>query len=327
MDILQHMHNHRICVAPMMDRTDRHERYFLRLISRRAFLYTEMVTANAVLFGDSERVYGFSSVEHPVALQLGGSDPMALGEAAACGADAGYDEINLNVGCPSERVSAARFGACLMAEPEVVASCVDAMCKQVAIPVTVKTRIGIDDNESYSNLAWFVQTVADAGCQTFIIHARKAILSGVSPKENLNIPPLKYDFVYRLKNDFPELEVVLNGGVLDLDAACTHLSYVDGVMIGRAAYKDPYILANVDQRFYEESSPPPSRDQVLDNLKPYISDWLKRGVRLSCITRHIMGLFHGQPHGRAWRRVLGDGAFQRGADISLIDKAMAELTL
>ena len=321
------MIDHRICVAPMMDRTDRHERYFLRLISRRALLYTEMVTADAVIHGNPERVYKFDPAEHPVALQLGGCEPAALAEAAACGAEMGYDEINLNIGCPSERVRGARFGACLMAEPTLVASCVRAMSDAVTIPVTVKTRTGIDDQDSYEGLSDFVRLVSDSGSGTFIIHARKAILSGISPKQNRTVPPLRYELVYRLKNDFPELEVVLNGGVLDLDAACVHLSNVDGVMIGRAAYKDPYILANVDQRFYEESSPPPSRDQVLDNLKPYISDWLKRGVRLSCITRHIMGLFRGQPHGRAWRRVLGDGAFQRGADISLIDEAMAELTL
>ena len=244
------MVNHRICIAPMMDRTDRHERYFLRLISRRALLYTEMVTSDAVLHGDREGVYGFDSAEHPIALQLGGSDPMALAEAAARGAEAGYDEINLNIGCPSERVSAARFGACLMAHPSLVADCVRAISDAVIIPVTVKTRIGIDDHDSYENLSHFVSKVAEGGCRTFIIHARKAFLSGISPKQNRTIPPLKYEFVYQIKSDFPELEIILNGGVLCLDSAAQHLAHVDGVMIGRAAYKNPYLLADVDGRFF-----------------------------------------------------------------------------
>ena len=249
-----------------MDRTDRHERYFLRLISSRALFYTEMVTSDAVLYGNPERVYAFDPAEHPIALQLGGSDLVALAEAAARGAEMGYDEINLNIGCPSKRVSVARFGACLMADPVLVASCTRAMSDAVDIPVTVKTRIGIDDHESYEDLSHFVRRVAEGGCRTFIIHARKAILSGISPKENRTIPPLKYEFVYRLKNDFPELEIVLNGGVLSLEAAAQHLEHVDGVMIGRAAYRDPYLLADVDRRFYCDSSLPRSRHQVIDAL-------------------------------------------------------------
>ncbi|HIC71574.1 MAG TPA: tRNA dihydrouridine(20/20a) synthase DusA [Alphaproteobacteria bacterium] len=321
------MNNHRICVAPMMDRTDRHERYFLRLISSRALFYTEMVTSDAVLYGNPERVYAFDPAEHPIALQLGGSDLVALAEAAARGAEMGYDEINLNIGCPSKRVSVARFGACLMADPVLVASCTRAMSDAVDIPVTVKTRIGIDDHESYEDLSHFVRIVAEGGCRTFIIHARKAILSGISPKENRTIPPLKYEFVYRLKNDFPELEIVLNGGVLSLEAAAQHLEHVDGVMIGRAAYRDPYLLADVDRRFYCDSSLPRSRHQVIDALKPYIAQRLEKGIHLSCITRHIMGLFHGQPNGRAWRRHLGENACRPGADFAVIDAAMAELII
>ena len=319
------MPNHTICVAPMMDRTDRHERYFLRLISRRTLLYTEMITADAVLYGDPDRVYGYNLAEHPVALQLAGSDPIALAEAAALGTDAGYDEINLNVGCPSERVSTAKFGASLMAYPTVVASCVGAIRNAVSVPVTVITRIGIDDLDSYENLVRFVEIVSGGGCGTFIIHARKAILSGISPKENRSIPPLKYDVVYRIKNDFPNLEIVINGGVVSLDEARSHLSYVDGVMIGRAAYKDPYLLSNVDRSFYGERKVPPSREQILDDLRPYVVEALNKGVHLSCITRHIMGLFHGQPHGRTWRRALGNGACQPGAGISVIDSAMSEM--
>ena len=310
-----------------MDRTGRHERYFLRLISSRTLFYTEMVTSDAVLYGNPERVYAFDSAEHPIALQLGGSDLVALAEAAARGAEMGYDEINLNIGCPSKRVSVARFGACLMADPVLVASCTRAMSDAVDIPVTVKTRIGIDDHESYEDLSHFVRRVAEGGCRTFIIHARKAILSGISPKENRTIPPLKYEFVYRLKNDFPELEIVLNGGVLSLKAAAQHLEHVDGVMIGRAAYRDPYLLADVDRRFYCDSSLPRSRHQVIDALKPYIAQRLEKGIHLSCITRHIMGLFRGQPNGRAWRRHLGENACRPGADFAVIDAAMAELII
>ena len=298
----------------------------MRLISRRALLYTEMVTSDAVLRGDRERVCGFDPAEHPIALQLGGSDPVALAEAAARGAELGYDEINLNVGCPSERVSAARFGACLMAHPSLVADCVRAISDAVLIPVTVKTRIGIDDQDSYEGLSRFVRKVSDGGCQTFIIHARKAFLSGISPKKNRTIPPLKYEFVYQIKNEFPELEVVLNGGVLCLDSAAQHLAHVDGVMIGRAAYKNPYLLADVDRRFFCDPSVPRSRDQVVDALKPYIADLLEKGVHLSCITRHIMGLFYGQPRGRLWRRHLSENACRTGADVAVIDAALAELT-
>ena len=286
-----------------------------------------MVTSDAVLYGNPERVYAFDPAEHPIALQLGGSDLVALAEAAARGAEMGYDEINLNIGCPSKRVSVARFGACLMADPVLVASCTRAMSDAVDIPVTVKTRIGIDDHESYEDLSHFVRRVAEGGCRTFIIHARKAILSGISPKENRTIPPLKYEFVYRLKNDFPELEIVLNGGVLSLKAAAQHLEHVDCVMIGRAAYRDPYLLADVDRRFYCDSSLPRSRHQVIDALKPYNAQRLEKGIHLSCITRHIMGLFRGQPNGRAWRRHLGENACRPGADFAVIDAAMAELII
>ncbi len=311
----------RICVAPMMDWTDRHCRYFLRLITRRALLYTEMVTTGAILFGDKDRHLAFDPAEHPVALQLGGADPGDLAECARIGESYGYDEINLNVGCPSDRVQNGRFGACLMGEPDLVAACVAAMAKAVQIPVTVKCRIGIDDRDGYEDLRGFVDRVAGAGCRTFIVHARKAVLAGLSPKQNRDIPPLRYDYVYRLKAELPDLEVILNGGVPDLEAAAQHLEHVDGLMFGRAAYQNPHMLARVDVDFFGETRTPPTRFDVLDALMPYVERKCGEGIPLRRMTRHILGLFQGQPGARAWRRYLSENAHREGAGIETLEAA------
>jgi tRNA-dihydrouridine synthase A len=308
----------------MMDWTDRHCRFFHRLLTRHALLYTEMVTAEAVLRGDRKRLLGFSPEEHPVALQLGGSDPAKLAEAAAIGEAFGYDEINLNVGCPSDRVQEGRFGACLMAEPELVAECVAAMQRRVCVPVTVKCRIGIDDQDSEVALQRFVELVADAGCRTFIVHARKAWLQGLSPKENREVPPLDYGRVFRLKADHPELEIVLNGGIESLQQAVAHLGKVDGVALGRAAYQDPYLLAEVDRAVFgaTEADYAPSRRDVLEQLVPYAERHLHAGGRLNNIVRHILGLYHGRPRARAFRRHLSEQAPREGAGIGVLLEAI-----
>ena len=311
----------RICVAPMMDWTDRHCRYFLRLINRRALLYSEMVTTGAILFGDKDRHLAFDPAEHPVALQLGGADPGDLAECARIGEGYGYDEINLNVGCPSDRVQNGRFGACLMGEPDLVAASVAAMAAAVKIPVTVKCRIGIDDRDDYSDLLMFVEYVAAAGCRTFIVHARKAVLQGLSPKQNRDIPPLRYDYVYRLKAERPHLEIIINGGIPDLDAAALHLEHVDGVMFGRAAYQNPYMLAGADDRFFAGAVPPPSRFDVLDELLRYVARKRAEGVPLQRMTRHVLGLFQGQPGARAWRRYLSENAYRAGAGTETLEAA------
>lgn len=305
----------------MMEWTDRHCRAFLRLISARAFLYTEMVTADAVLHGDRLRVLGFNAVEHPVGLQLGGSDPARLAEAARIGADWGYDEINLNVGCPSDRVQSGRFGACLMAEPELVAECIAAMADAVRVPVTVKCRIGIDHQDTEGSLDRFIDTVADAGCTMFIVHARKAWLDGLSPKENRDVPPLDYDRVHRLKTRRSDLAIVINGGLTSLPNAAPHLVHVDGVMLGRAAYADPYLLADVDRTLYGQAEPPLSRLAVLDRFIDYVQGELDRGVRLNAMTRHVLGLFHGQPRARAFRRHIAEHAHLPGAGIEVLRRA------
>ena len=312
---------HRFCVAPMMEWTDRHCRYFLRLISRRAFLYTEMVTAEAVLYGNRERVLGFSPEEHPVGLQLGGSDANKLAKAAKIAADYGYDEINLNIGCPSDRVQSGRFGACLMEEPDLVAECVAAMDAAVDIPVTVKCRIGIDDQDTEESLDRFVDHVATAGCKTFIVHARKAWLKGLSPKENRAVRRLDYGRVFRLKQRRSDLEIVLNGGIESFSSALEHLPPVDGVMLGRAAYADPYLLANVDSALFGEAETPPSRLDVLDRFEPYVDRQLAGGARLNQMTRHILGLFHGQPRARAFRRHLAENAHLDGAGLEVLEAA------
>ena len=302
----------------MMEWTDRHCRYFLRLISRRTFLYTEMVTAEAVLYGNRERVLGFSPEEHPVGLQLGGSDANKLAAAAKIGADYGYDEINLNIGCPSDRVQSGRFGACLMAEPDLVAECVAAMGEAASLPITVKCRIGIDDQDAEESLDKFVDGVAAVGARTFIVHARKAWLKGLSPKENRDVPPLDYDRVARLKARRPELEIVLNGGIEFLASARAHLGEVDGVMLGRAAYADPYLLAEVDREMFGSDETPPTRLDVLDRFVPYVEAQLAQGARLNQMTRHILGLFHGQPRARAFRRHLAENAHLDGAGIDVL---------
>jgi tRNA-dihydrouridine synthase A len=305
----------------MMEWTDRHCRTFLRLLSARAFLYTEMVTAEAVLYGDRERVLGFNPAEHPVGLQLGGSDPKKLAEAARIGAEWGYDEINLNIGCPSDRVQSGRFGACLMAEPNLVANCVSTMGAAVSMPVTVKCRIGIDDQDAEESLDRFIDTVAEAGCSTFVVHARKAWLDGLSPKENRDVPPLDHERVHRLKARRPDLAIIINGGIVSLAEAQPHLEHLDGVMLGRAAYADPYLLAAVDRTLYGANESPPTRDAVLDRFMPYVERELARGVRLNAMTRHILGLYHGQPRARAFRRHLAENAHLDGAGIAVLEQA------
>ncbi|HEX5418624.1 MAG TPA: tRNA dihydrouridine(20/20a) synthase DusA [Gammaproteobacteria bacterium] len=307
----------RLAVAPMMERTDRHCRAFLRLLAPHTRLYTEMVTAAALIHGDCSRLLAFSPFEHPVALQLGGSDPALLAVAARLGAQAGYDEINLNVGCPSDRVQAGCFGAALMREPNRVAACVRAMRAAVGVPVTIKTRLGVDHDDSYAFLTDFVGRVAEAGCETVIVHARKAWLKGLSPKQNREVPPLDYARVHRLKRDFPALEIVLNGGLTDLPAALAELEHVDGIMLGRAAYSDPYLLARLDhaifgppayladRRDFASYSPPARLEAVLAFL-PYLEREIARGTPLKSMTRHLLGLFAGQPGGRRWRRTLGE---------------------
>ncbi len=294
----------RLSVAPMMDCTDRHARYLLRLISRHTLLYTEMVTAQALLRGDADYLIGYSPVEHPLALQLGGSDPAQLAQAARIGADFGYDEINLNVGCPSDRVQSGRFGACLMAEPALVGDCVAAMQAAVSVPVTVKCRIGIDRSDRDEDLFDFVETVAAAGCRQFAVHARKAWLDGLSPRENRQIPPLRYDTVYRLKRLRPEIEIVINGGINDMGQALAHLEHVDGVMIGRAAYHAPWLLATADRIIFGAVTPTPVRSAVLESYLDYVARQHTLGAPLSALTRPLLGLFQGQPGARAWRRDL-----------------------
>jgi tRNA-dihydrouridine synthase A len=313
------------CIAPMLDWTDRHCRFFLRLLSRHVWLYTEMVTTGAVLRGDRDRLLAYDPAEHPLALQLGGSDPADLARCAHIAAEWGYDEVNLNVGCPSDRVQSGRFGACLMAEPELVAECVAAMRTAMPMPVTVKTRIGIDERDSYEELADFVGRVAAGGCKTFIIHARKAWLRGLSPRENREIPPLRYAVVHQLKRDFPHLTVVLNGGLTTLDQAAEQLRRVDGVMIGRAAYENPYLLAGVDQRFFGSSESPLSRHQVVHAFTPYIKEQLRRGTPLQCMTRPMLGLFQGIPGARAWRRTLSEQACRRGAGMDVVEEALRQV--
>ncbi len=305
-----------------MDWTDRHCRYFHRLLSRHALLYTEMVTTGALIHGDRQRFLQFNAEEHPLALQLGGSNPRELGWCAKMAEDYGYEEVNLNVGCPSDRVQNGRFGACLMAEPTLVAECVDAMRLATALPVTVKSRIGIDDQDSYEELAHFIATVASAGCQTFIVHARKAWLSGLSPKQNREIPPLRYEVVYQLKIDFPQLEFILNGGVTSLAQAESHLQYVDGVMMGREAYQNPYVLAEVDKRIFGADTLPPSRHEAVGQLLPYIGRQLGEGLRLNTVTRHTLGLFHGEPGARGWRRHLSENVGRPDADINVVREAL-----
>jgi tRNA-dihydrouridine synthase A len=325
----------RLSVAPMMDWTDRHCRMFHRQITRHTWLYTEMVTTGALLYGDVARHLDFSAEEHPVALQLGGSEPADLARSAKLGEQWGYDEINLNCGCPSERVQKGAFGACLMAEPQLVADCVKAMRDAVAIDVTVKHRIGIDDVQSYDFVRDFVGTIADAGCTTFIVHARNAVLKGLSPKENREIPPLKADYAYQLKRDFPHLEIIINGGIKTLDEIDAHLRHVDGVMLGREAYHNPYLMASFDARYYEDGATSKSRLEVLQAMQPYIRAQLARrdsaqaggGPRLNSITRHMLGLMAGMPGARGFRQTLSDAKKLAAGDPDLLLQAFAKTQL
>jgi tRNA-dihydrouridine synthase A len=304
---------HRLCVAPMMDWTDLHCRYFLRQLSARACLYTEMITTGALLHGDVERHLAFHPAEHPVGLQLGGSEPDELAYCARLGEKYGYDEINLNIGCPSERVQRGAFGACLMAEPQLVASCVRRIREEVEVPVTVKHRIGIDALEDYSFVRDFVGAVSEAGCRTFMVHARNAVLKGLSPKQNREVPPLKYDYVYRLKRDFPKLEIVINGGITTREEIASQLERVDGVMLGRAAYHNPWVLAD----------PADTRERVVHAMHGYAREMIDKGWSLRSIARHMLGLYHGLPHARLWRRMLSDAGFLKENNPELLLRALA----
>ena len=314
--------SHQFCVAPMMDWTDRHDRFFLRLITRHARLYTEMVTADAIRFGDRARLLDFDAAEHPLALQLGGSDPVTLAEAAKIGEDWGYDEINLNVGCPSDRVQSGAFGACLMREPDLVAACMAAMREAVNIPVTLKCRIGVDDQDPETALPQLVTSCREAGVEVFIIHARKAWLEGLSPKENREIPPLDYPLVYRLKQKFPDISIIINGGIETLDQTQTHLAQVDGVMVGRAAYKTPYFMADIDRLIFGAGEAPLSRDEIVERLIPYAEKLVAQNTPLHALTRHLMGLYQGCPGGRLWRRYLSENAVGANVPATVLQGAL-----
>ncbi|NLC59972.1 MAG: tRNA dihydrouridine(20/20a) synthase DusA [Gammaproteobacteria bacterium] len=311
----------RLSVAPMMDWTDTHCRVFHRVLAPHARLYSEMVHAKAVIHGDRSRLLAMDPVEHPVVLQLGGSEPALLAQAARIGAGHGFDEVNLNCGCPSDRVQAGRFGACLMREPALVADCVAEMAAACPVPVTVKCRLGVDDDSEWERFAGFIDTVAAAGCATFVVHARNAWLKGLSPKENRDVPPLRYDWAYRIKRERPDLNILINGGIAGADAATAHLAHVDGVMLGRAAYHDPYLLHVLDTRWFGGQQR--ERGDLLRALRPYVEAQLGRGIALKHITRHVLGLFQGQPGGRAFRRVLSEGAHRPGAGWALVEEALS----
>lgn len=311
-----------ISVAPMMDCTDRHYRYFARLLSRHTLLYTEMVTSGAIIHGDREKLLGYEAFEHPLAMQLGGSNPRELAEAAKISEDYGYAQINLNVGCPSDRVQAGRFGACLMKEPQLVADCISAMRAVVSLPVTVKTRIGVDAQDSYEQLVNFTELVAQAECRTFVVHARKAWLNGLSPRENREVPPLRYEVVYQLKRDFPSLEIVINGGIKTVADIHTHLRFVDGVMVGREAYANPWLLTNFDKIITGECLQPAEIKSVIAAYLPYVTKQLAAGVRLRALTRHLMGLFRGQPRGKYWRRYLSENSGSDARGVEVIREAL-----
>lgn len=315
-----------VSIAPMMDWTDRHCRYFMRLLTPSARLYTEMVTAAAIVHGDSESLLRYDEAEHPIALQLGGSDVNWMSTAAAAAAEFAYDEININVGCPSDRVQSGQFGACLMASPEIVAACYSAMREKVDVPITVKTRIGIDDQVSYEFLTRFIETLIDVGCETFVVHARIAILAGLSPKENRTVPPLDYERVYRLKQDYPDTQIILNGGVQTLEQVDDILRNVDGVMIGRQAYHHPYFLAELENHF-DAGRQLPDRRAVVEQMIPYIERQLADGERLNRITRHMTGLFADQPGARAWRRYLSENAHREGAGSDVVIEALSEMPM
>jgi tRNA-dihydrouridine synthase A len=316
--------NRKVSVAPMMDCTDRHERYFLRLISKNVLLYTEMVVDEAINRGNKKKLLEFNINEKPVALQLGGSSPKLLSEATKVGEDFGYDEINLNLGCPSKKVEKNKFGACLMKEPNLVADCLSKMQSVTKLPVTVKTRIGYDNVEDYETFFKFISTIKSTGVKTFIIHARKAILGKFTPKQNLNIPPLKYNYVYNLKKDFPEDEIIINGGITEVEQVKQHLKKTDGVMIGRSAYHTPYILADIEKEIFDNENIL-SRQEVIEQLIPYVKDELKKGTRLNQIMRHTLGLFHGQSGASNWKRYLSENMCVRDADVKKIDHIMDKI--
>ena len=318
-------HPEPLSVAPMMDRTDRHYRYFMRQITRKTLLYTEMITTAALLHGEPRRFLAFSEVEKPLALQLGGDDPAALSHCARLAEDWGYDEVNLNVGCPSDRVKQGHFGACLMAQPEVVAGAVEAMRRTTPLRITVKHRIGIDGLERYEDMERFVNVVAEAGCESFIVHARIAVLGGLSPKENRSVPPLRYEDVYRLKAAFPQLHVGINGGIQSLSQAARHMENVDGVMIGRAAYDQPFLFAEADNLVFGEPSMPPSRRDVLEAMLPYLEEWTAGGLPPHRITRHLLGLFAHQPAARAWRRLLSGQVLTADTATNTLREALNKL--
>lgn len=320
------MSAHSISVAPMMDWTDRHCRYFMRLLSPSVFLYTEMVTAAAIHHGDADRFLRFDELEHPIALQLGGSKPEWMASASRTASAYGYDEININVGCPSDKVQSGQFGACLMAHPDIVSDCYRAMLEVTELPITIKTRIGIDDKDSYEFLVAFVEQMARVGCRKFVVHARIAILDGLSPKQNRTVPPLNYERVYRLKRDYPEFEIVINGGLASIDQVDEVLEFVDGAMIGRQAYQQPYFLAELEQRF-NPSTPLPSRQQIVESMLPYVDSAIADGVPLHRITRHMLGLYAGQPGARAWRRYISEHAHLEGAGSEVLINALSAMPI
>ncbi len=317
--------NRKVCVAPMMDCTDRHERFFLRLISKNVLLYTEMIVSEAISRGDKKKLLSFNLNEKPLALQVGGSSPTLLAEAAKTGEDFGYDEINLNLGCPSKKVEKNKFGACLMKEPNLVADCLDKMQSVCKLPITIKTRIGYDDVEDYENLYKFIEILKKTGIKTFIIHARKAMLGKFTPKQNLNIPPLKYDVVYRLKKDFPNEEIIINGGITSTEQIKEHLKMVDGTMMGRSIYHSPYLLADIEREIFNNENVL-SRHEVMENLIPYVKEETKKGTRLNQIMRHTLGLFHGQTGSSFWKRYLSENMCVRDADVKKIDHIMDKIT-
>tara|TARA_B100000674_G_scaffold429880_1_gene386173 strand:+ start:522 stop:1514 length:993 start_codon:yes stop_codon:yes gene_type:complete len=316
--------NRKVSVAPMMDCTDRHERYFLRLISKNVLLYTEMIVDEAINRGDKKKLLEFNINEKPVALQLGGSSANLLSQAAKIGEDFGYDEINLNLGCPSKKVEKNKFGACLMKEPNLVADCLSKMQSVTKLPVTIKTRIGYDNVEDYENFHKFISIIKETGVKTFIIHARKAMLGNFTPKQNLNIPPLKYEYVYKLKKDFPKEQIIINGGITSVDEIKPHLEKTDGVMIGRAAYHTPYILAEIEKEIFNNDKVL-SRQEVIEQLIPYIKNELNKGTRLNQIMRHTLGLFHGQNGASYWKRYLSENMCVRDADVKKIDHIMDKI--
>jgi tRNA-dihydrouridine synthase A len=316
---------YRLSVAPMMDWTDRHFRYFMRILSKRTLLYTEMVTTGAILHGNKEKLLGFSKEELPISLQLGGDNPKDLGECSKIGEDFGYTEINLNVGCPSDRVQNGNFGACLMAKPDLVAKCLEKMKVSTKLPVTIKHRIGIDGLESYDNLKNFIKIVKMSGVDRFIVHARIAILKGLSPSDNRKIPPLRYEDVYNLKKEFPDATIEINGGILTLEDAENHLQKVDGVMIGRAAYENPYIFVEADNRIFGESNPIKSRKEILYEFIPYIESYLSQGIKIHQILRHVLGISHSIPKGKQFRRILSENMHKPNAGIEVFENAIQVL--